>query len=77
MDINSLKIMDTIVFKTNMKCSGCIEKVAPALNELAGKDHWTVDLQNPDKTLSVSSANITEEDVKSAVEKAGFKLERK
>jgi copper chaperone len=69
--------METIIFKTNMKCSGCIEKITPALNELAGKDHWTVDLQNPDKTLSVSSSTISGEDIKSAVENAGFKLERK
>jgi copper chaperone len=68
--------METIVFKTNMKCSGCIEKLTPALNELAGKDHWIVDLTNPDKTLTVSAAGVQAKDIQSAMEKAGFKAER-
>ena len=68
--------METIAFKTNMKCSGCIEKISPALNELAGKDHWVVDLQNPDKTLTVSVDGLEAGDIQSAVEKAGFKAER-
>jgi copper chaperone len=59
-----------------MKCSGCIEKVTPALNALEGKDHWKVDLQNPDKTLTVSVEDIYVKDIQSAVEKAGFKVER-
>jgi copper chaperone len=68
--------METISFKTNMKCSGCIEKIAPVLNELAGKDHWVVDLQNPDKRLTVSAESIQAKDIQSAVERAGFKIER-
>ncbi len=69
--------METITFKTNMKCSGCVEKITPALNELAGVNHWKVDLQNPEKTLTISSENLQEDKIKSAVEKAGFKLEKK
>jgi copper chaperone len=68
--------METVIFKTNMKCSGCIEKVTPALNELAGKGHWQVDLQNPDKMLSVTMEHIQPKDVQTIVEKAGFKAER-
>lgn len=67
--------METITFKTNMKCSGCIEKVTPALNELAGKDHWHVDLQNPDKTITVTGEHIRAKDIQNVVEKAGFKVE--
>jgi len=67
--------METIIFKTNMKCSGCIEKVTPALNELTGRDNWKVDLQNPDKTLTVSGENIQAKDIQTVVEKAGFKVE--
>jgi copper chaperone len=68
--------METITFKTNMKCSGCIEKITPALNELAGKDHWVVDLTNPDKTLTVSVDGLQTGDIQSAVEEAGFKAEK-
>jgi copper chaperone len=68
--------METIIFKTNMKCSGCIEKVTPALNELLGKDHWKVDLQNPNKTLTVTGEDVKAKDIQSVVERAGFKVER-
>jgi copper chaperone len=68
--------MGNISFKTNMKCTGCIEKVTPVLNDLAGKDHWKVDLQNADKTLTISSENIREKEIQSAVEKAGFTVEK-
>jgi copper chaperone len=68
--------METITFKTNMKCSGCIEKVTPALDELLGKDHWKVDLQNPGKTLTATGEDKEIKDVQSVVERAGFKVER-
>jgi copper chaperone len=68
--------METIIFKTNMKCSGCIEKVTPALNELVGQNRWKVDLQNPGKTLTVLGEDIQARDIQFIVEKAGFKVEK-
>ncbi len=68
--------METVIFKTNMKCSGCIEKVTPGLNELLGKDNWKVDLQNPGKTLMVTGEDMITRDVQSVIERAGFKVER-
>ena len=47
--------MDTIQFKTNIKCSGCIAKVTEILNATAGEDNWEVDLQSADKILTVST----------------------
>jgi copper chaperone len=69
--------MNTISFKTNMKCSGCVEKVTSALDDLVGKDHWEVDLQNADKTLTITGENIQEKKIQYAAEKAGFTIERK
>ena len=68
--------METVQFKTNIKCSGCIAKVTPALNETAGADNWKVDIENPDKVLTVSATGLSEHEIKSAVEKAGFKAEK-
>jgi copper chaperone CopZ len=60
-------------FKTNIKCGGCIAKVTPALNELAGADGWKVDTENPQKILTVSAdKGLTSSDVITAVEQAGF-----
>jgi copper chaperone CopZ len=74
--ITKTKYMETLVYKTNMKCSGCIEKVTPALNELAGKENWKVDLQNSDKTLTIAGDNIQGVDIQRALEMAGFKSEK-
>ena len=68
--------METVQFKTNIKCSGCIAKVTPVLNELAGSDNWEVDVNKPEKILTVSARGLTEEAIKTAVEKAGFKAEK-
>lgn len=64
-------------FKTNIKCSGCIAQSTPYLNEVAGEKNWTVDVQNPDKILTVNSEKpIPAEKIISALEKAGYKGEK-
>ena len=65
----------TLKFKTNINCSGCVEKVTPFLNDANGICHWDVDTTNRDKILSVHSEGITEEDVIQKVQEAGFKIE--
>ena len=66
--------METIKFKTTIKCAGCVAKVTPFLNEALGEDNWEVDYNNPAKVLTV----VGEDDKKKviqAVEKAGYKAE--
>jgi copper chaperone len=67
--------METLKFKTNIKCSGCVAGVTPALNETVGQNNWTVDIQNPDKILTVMADDVTTEEVQQAVKKAGFQAE--
>jgi copper chaperone len=63
-------------FKTNINCSGCVAKVTPHLNESKDIKKWKVDTNNPGKVLTVETENLNEQQVKSIVEKAGFKAER-
>jgi copper chaperone len=68
--------MDALTFKTNIKCSGCIAKATPFLDEVAGKDNWEVDITNPDKILRIETDDtITTQDVIKAVTEAGYKAE--
>ena len=67
--------METVKFKTNIKCSGCIAGVTPALNEVAGDNNWEVNLQTADKILTVSTEKANEQQIKEAVERAGYKAE--
>jgi len=69
--------MNTLQFKTNIKCSGCIAKSTPYLNEALGEDNWEVDVQNPNKVLTVATDTpVDEKTVIEAVEKAGYKAEK-
>ena len=66
--------MDSLKFKTNLKCSGCITTVAPKLDAINGIDKWDVDLTSPDKILQVEG-NVQPEAVEKAFEQAGYKAE--
>ena len=68
--------MKTIQLKTNINCSGCVEKVTPSLNETFGKANWKVDTTDPKKLLTVTANNVDERDVIEAVERAGYKAEQ-
>lgn len=67
--------METIKFKSDIKCMGCVAKVSPYLNETVGQDNWEVDLTSPSKILTVSG-NADEAKVKDALQKAGYKAEK-
>lgn len=67
--------MDTLKFKTNINCGGCVAKVAPELNATEGICHWNVDTNNPNKILTVETDSATKETIIDTVKKAGFKIE--
>lgn len=64
----------SIKFKTNIKCGGCIKTVTPYLNDVAGIKKWEVDTADVDKILSVDLDGVTAETVIEKVEEAGFKI---
>jgi copper chaperone len=66
--------METTKFKTNIKCSACVAKVTPFLNEVAGENKWQVDLVDPARTLTVE--NTDEKIIVEALQKAGYKGEK-
>jgi hypothetical protein len=67
--------METIKFKTTIKCSGCVANATPFLNEALGKDNWEVDTNSPSKVLTViGETNQTK--IIQAVEKAGYRAEK-
>ncbi len=67
--------MDTLKFKTNINCGGCIKAVTPHLDKAEGVKSWHVDTANPEKVLTVETEGADALSVKQVVEKAGFKAE--
>ena len=62
-------------FKTNIKCMGCVATVTPVLNETVGEGNWAVDLQSPERQLTVEAEKIEPAEVIAALGKVGFKAE--
>lgn len=65
--------METLKFKTNIKCGGCIAAVTPILNNIPEISKWEVDIENPEKTLTIQADEQLEvATVVGALEKAGY-----
>jgi len=69
--------MDTLKFKTNIKCGGCIATVKPHLDSLNDLKSWEVDTQGADKILTADGdvANLSQQIIDVLAE-AGFKAEK-
>lgn len=69
--------MEILKFKTTIKCSGCLAKVTPVLNEAVGEDNWELDLQTTDKVLTIASdEHVSDATVVKAIENVGYKAEK-
>jgi|WetSurMetagenome_2_1015567.scaffolds.fasta_scaffold92881_2 copper chaperone len=67
--------MSTLKFKTNIKCNNCITTISPYMDENDMIKEWKVDLENPERILTVTGEDITSEYIKDTLLKAGYKAE--
>lgn len=67
--------MKTLKFKTTINCGGCLSKVTPLLNNEKTIEKWEVDINNPDKILSVETSEDTPDKIIDLIKKAGYKIE--
>lgn len=68
--------METLKFKTNIKCGGCIAAVTPHLNTLPDIIKWNVDTVHPDKILTVEAENLSAQRVITKIKEAGYTAEK-
>ncbi len=62
-------------FKTNIKCGGCVAKVKPQLDKLRGLESWRVDLESPDRILTIEG-DVKTEEILEAIAASGYRAER-
>ena len=67
--------MNTLKFKSNINCTGCLSKVTPVLNGEKSIQNWGVDLEHDDRILTVQTSGLSAEEVQKTVSKVGFKTE--
>jgi copper chaperone len=68
--------MTELKFKTNINCNHCIKKITPLMDEEKKITEWKVDIENPDKILTVNGGEISEQLIKDLVAKAGYVAEK-
>ena len=66
--------MQTLKFKTNINCGGCVKAVTPTLNGEKAIQTWEVDTANPEKILTVAT-DLSAAEVEALVDKVGFKAQ--
>jgi copper chaperone len=64
--------METLRFKTSLKCGGCVKAITPGLESLHSIGKWSVDLESPDKVLEVEASEDISDQVIDIVKKAGY-----
>lgn len=64
--------MKELKFKSNIKCMGCVSSVKPLLDKESKIINWEVDLESPDKVLTIKSNELSAEDISELVKRAGY-----
>ena len=64
-----------LTYKTNIKCNGCIATVTPFFEKNESIKKWSVDLENPDRVLTIELEGGEENEVKDLINEAGYEAE--
>ena len=64
--------MESIKVKTNLHCDGCIDKIEPHFNHSINIHKWTVDLQDPGKTISIEGHDLSKQLVNKLLSQEGY-----
>ena len=67
--------METLKFKTNVNCGGCISTVTPHLNMVKGIISWNVDTTTPSKIMTVETDGINADVIIATMKEAGYKAD--
>ncbi len=62
------------VFKTNLRCGGCVQTIAPLLDGDSRIASWNADVETPDRLLTVEGDLVSRSQVESLLGKAGYKI---
>ena len=61
-------------YKTNLRCGGCVQTIAPLLDSATGIASWKADVESPDKLLTVEGDDVARPRVAELLGKAGYQI---
>lgn len=59
-------------YKTDLRCGACVAHIKPLLDAAPGIAHWSADVADPNKVLTVEGENVTAERVDALINLAGY-----
>ena len=68
--------MEKVVLKTNLSCKHCVMNVEPVLKGESGIVDYSINLDHPDKLVTISSEGADIDAVISGFKKAGYLAEK-
>ncbi|HNS17034.1 MAG TPA: hypothetical protein PKH94_06080 [Bacteroidales bacterium] len=67
--------MSVLKFRTNINCKNCLRAVTPFLDDDSRIKRWEVNLDDPQKILTLEGEEITGNEVINILSKAGYKAQ--
>ena len=67
--------MEKVTLKTDLSCKHCVMKVEPILKEGKGIVSYSIDLENPNKTVTIESEGANIKKLIRNFSKAGYTAE--
>jgi len=67
--------MEKISLKTDLSCPHCVKTVEPILKNTTGIADYSIDLEHPDKLVTISSEGANIKEVISKFNSAGYQAE--
>jgi len=67
--------MEALTLKTDLHCNSCVNKVEPILLSNSDIEEYTIDLEHPDKVISIKGKDLMSQDLISKFHDAGYHAE--
>ncbi len=67
---------ETLTYKTNIKCNGCIAAITPFFKKNKAIKMWSVNLDSEDRILTVELENGEAKGVENLIKEAGYTVEK-
>lgn len=67
--------MEALTLKTDLHCNSCVSKVEPILISNSDIEEYTIDLEHPDKIISVKGKDLKSQDLILKIHNAGYHAE--
>lgn len=68
--------MEKVVLKTDLSCKHCVMKVEPLLKSEQGVLEYSIDLENPDRLVTITSEGASIDSIIEKFGKAGYIAEQ-